>query len=122
MKLEAMIFVKDMAKMTAFYSDGLGISLRVDESNEEWAVFDVGNSLLALHAIPPDIAATISVASPVAERSHTPIKLVFETADIEATRARLIAQGALVKEMRPWGAFDAVDPEGNIFQIKRAAD
>ena len=118
----AMIFVKDMARMLEFYRDGVGLAFRADESNDEWAELDAGGGLLALHAIPPAIASTFSITTPPTERSSAPIKLVFETDDLEATRARLSAHGAVVKELRSWGAFDAIDPEGNVFQVAKSAD
>lgn len=83
MKLQAMIFVKDMTRMLAFYRGALGFSLRADESNAEWAELDVRDGVLALHAVPRAVAATISIESPARERARTPIKPVFETADLE---------------------------------------
>jgi len=48
------------------------------------------------------------------------VKLIFEVTDVESERARLESLGIQVLR-RPWQkpgeTCDAVDPEGNIFQI-----
>jgi len=88
MKLaRAILFVKDIDRMTAFYRDTLGLAELHREPG--WVELDG----LALHAIPAHIDVTVG---PV--REGTPIKLVFASDDAEA-------------------AGDRVDPEGNVFQI-----
>jgi catechol 2,3-dioxygenase-like lactoylglutathione lyase family enzyme len=113
----AMILVKNMDRMTAFYRDGLGLRLVPETLNESWVEFDAGGSSLALHAIPARIAKDIALANPPERRSHTPIKLVFATVDLAAARAHLMSHGAVMDE--PWSsdACDGLDPEGNVFQI-----
>jgi catechol 2,3-dioxygenase-like lactoylglutathione lyase family enzyme len=115
-----MIFAKDMQRMTAFYRDGIGLRLLEERSKEGWAELDAGTVVLALHAIPAEIAKEISVTSPPKQRDTTPIKLIFRTADVAQARAHLIEHGAVMFEPRPWGACDGMDPEGNVFQIVKA--
>ena len=81
-----MIFAKDMSKMIAFYRDGLGLRFLEERSNEGWAEFDAGGVLLALHAIPPEIATDLQITTPKA-RESTPIKLVFASSDVSEARA-----------------------------------
>jgi catechol 2,3-dioxygenase-like lactoylglutathione lyase family enzyme len=114
-----MIFAKDMQRMTAFYRDGIGLQLRSDEPNEWWVEFEAGGALLALHKIPPDVAEKIEISEPPKARESTPIKLVFETSDLEASREHLIAHGAVMFEPTNRGSCDGLDPEGNVFQIAR---
>ncbi len=117
MKLRrTIIFVKDIQRMTAFYRDGLGLRLQSETSSEDWVEFEAGGAL-ALHAIPARIAKGIEIADPPRARGETPIKLVFQTADVDAVRDHLKAHGAVMSEPRSWGACDGVDPEGNVFQI-----
>jgi catechol 2,3-dioxygenase-like lactoylglutathione lyase family enzyme len=112
MKLaRAIVFVKDAARMTAFYRDGLGLAVHLCEG--DWVELDG----VALHAIPDAIAAGITIEDPPRAREDTPIKLVFAAHDLGAARAHLIAAGAQMGEIKPWGACDGVDPEGNVFQI-----
>lgn len=116
----AMIFVKDMGRMTAFYRDTLGLSVVPGRSVPGWTVLDAGGIHLALHQIPDAIAQGIEIGDPPEARENTPIKLVFQTSDMEGVCARLRAAGARVFEPRGSGSRDALDPEGNVFQIKPA--
>ena len=119
MKLQlAMIFAKDMDRMTRFYRDGLDLALVPEKSSEGWAVFDAGGALLALHAIPAAIARDIEITDPPHARSETPIKLVFQTEHLEAACARLAALGGQVLPARAFGSRDMLDPEGNVVQIE----
>jgi catechol 2,3-dioxygenase-like lactoylglutathione lyase family enzyme len=112
-----MIFAKDLDRMTAFYRDGIGLRFIAERSNESWAEFEAGGAGLALHAIPAQIAESIEISVPPKARTTTPIKLVFEAADLEAARAHLTAHGAVMSEPSTWGSCDGLDPEGNVFQI-----
>jgi catechol 2,3-dioxygenase-like lactoylglutathione lyase family enzyme len=111
----AIVFVKDVARMTAFYRNGLGLAVHLNEG--DWVELDG----VALHMIPDAIAAGIVIDDPPSPREGTPIKLVFAAPDLAAARAHLIAAGAQMGEIKPWGACDGVDPEGNVFQIVPAA-
>ena len=120
----ALLYVKDLARMRNFYGNLLGVGPSNQDSAATWATFDNGNVQLALHAIPRDIAAQIEIASPALPRETAPVKLIFEVEDVEDTRARIEALGAQCIR-RPWqrpgAACDAIDPEGNIFQICASA-
>jgi catechol 2,3-dioxygenase-like lactoylglutathione lyase family enzyme len=113
----AMIYVKDMPRMTTFYRDGLGLIPRTEHSSDGWAEFDAGSVIVALHAIPPHIAAEITIATPPVAREETPIKLIFEVPDLAAARDHLVRHGAQMQPPSPWGSCDGLDPEGNVFQL-----
>ena len=117
-----MIFAKDMARMTAFYGDGLGLRLIPETRADDWVEFEAGGCLVALHAIPIAISKDIVITRPPEPRDETPMKLVFETPDLEATRSHLLSHGAVMRELRRSGVCDGLDPEGNVFQIINAAD
>ena len=106
--------------MKRFYRDLLGVEPGDRESADGWAAFDTGGAGLALHSIPAEIAKDIGISSPPVPRENDPVKLIFEVDDVEAERVRLEALGVRVLR-RPWQlpgeACDAVDPEGNVFQI-----
>ena len=92
----------------------------VDESDPDFARYDAGGVLFALHAIPTDIAKTIEISEPPRRRSDTAIKYTFHVDDVPAVRARLAAHGVTMSEPRTFGSrtfCDGVDPEGNVFQI-----
>jgi len=111
----AVVFVKDVARMTAFYRDGLGLAVLFNEG--DWVELDG----VALHTIPDAIAAGIVIDDPPQPREETAIKLAFAAEDLAAARAHLIAAGAQMGEIKAWGACDGVDPEGNVFQIVAAS-
>ena len=112
MKLaQAILFVENMARMKAFYGSVLG--LPVIEDGAEWARFDGGGCVLALHSLP-------AVSTDFPERLDSYIKLCFHSDDVARTRADLVARGVHMRELHQFGAAtfcDGVDPEGNIFQI-----
>ena len=115
MKLRAaMIFAKDLDRMTRFYRDGLGLASAREEDG--WVELDG----VALHAVPPTIAAGIAITEPPVARESTPIKLVFEVAELATARTHLASHGAVMFEPRPWGTCDGLDPEGNVLQIVQA--
>jgi len=106
--------------MERFYGAMLGTS----PTNQEWTdvstTFETGCADFSLHAIPAEIAKGIEIESPPIPREEHPVKLIFEVKDVEAERARLESLGIQTLR-RPWQkageACDAVDPEGNVFQI-----
>ena len=108
----AILFVKHLDAMAAFYRDALGLKLAPGKSSRGWVEFED----LAPHAIPQSIADSIKIEKPPAARSDSAIKLVFEVADLTAAHQRLAENGAVMREVRAWGC-DGLDPEGNGFQI-----
>jgi predicted enzyme related to lactoylglutathione lyase len=107
----AMIFAKDMARMTAFYRDLLGLPHLVERSRPGWEELEG----LALHEL-----THIDVEDPPRRREDCALKLVFGTDDVRATRERLIAAGVTMDATFEWEGrtfCDGVDPEGNVFQI-----
>jgi predicted enzyme related to lactoylglutathione lyase len=111
-----MIYVKDLPRMREFYSQMLGVKPVNEKWAGEWAEFDAGSARFALHAIPADIARQIEISSPPRPREKDPVKLVFEVDDVETERARLASLGATMVQ-RPWGSWDGIDPEGNVFGL-----
>jgi catechol 2,3-dioxygenase-like lactoylglutathione lyase family enzyme len=112
----AMLFVKDLAQMTAFYRDVIGLRPIEGTRRDDWIEFDAGGTSFTLHAIPQHIADTIPISSPPVARESQNCKLIFAAEDMDAERARLVAAGVPIL-LRPWGGWDAVDPEGNVFGV-----
>jgi catechol 2,3-dioxygenase-like lactoylglutathione lyase family enzyme len=116
----AMIFVKDLERMTAFYTEVLGMKVVAETRLPTWVEFESAGSRFSLHAIPSDIASDISLQTPPVPRERSVTKLTFEVADVEGTLARIEAMG-LPLLRRPWGGVEAIDPEGNVFALGAAA-
>jgi len=112
---QAMLFVKDLAGMTAFYRDVVGLRPVEATRLEDWVEFDTGGAGLSLHAIPVHIAKDIK-ASPE-PREQQSCKLLVSTDDLDADLARLRRLGVTLLQ-RPWGGWEAVDPEGNILGLR----
>jgi catechol 2,3-dioxygenase-like lactoylglutathione lyase family enzyme len=112
----AMLFVKDLPRMTAFYRDVLGLPPIEDTRLPNWVEFH-GVTRFSLHAIPAAIAEGIAIESPPRPREHGGIKLTFAVEDVEATLASIEGMG-LPLLRRAWGAIDAVDPEGNVVGLR----
>jgi predicted enzyme related to lactoylglutathione lyase len=121
----ALLYVKDLKRMRKFYGEILGAQPTNHELTDVWATFETGGCNLILHAVPAEIANSIKIDSPPTPREEDPLKLIFEVTDVESERARIESLGARTIR-RPWQkpreACDAVDPEGNIFQVCSAAD
>lgn len=114
MKLHgAILFVKDLDSMAAFYGDTLGLAVVPGSRTSSWLSFEAG---FGLHAIPPHIADEIEITNPPQVREETPIKLVFAVTDLTGVVSGLQAAGVQL-ELKPWGAADGIDPEGNVFQL-----
>lgn len=116
----AILYVKDFERMKRFYSEMLGANPTNHEWAEAWASFETGGARFSLHAIPAEMAESIVIESPPIAREQHAVKLSFEVRDVELERARLESLGVQVLR-RPWQkpgeACDAIDPEGNVFQI-----
>jgi catechol 2,3-dioxygenase-like lactoylglutathione lyase family enzyme len=105
------IFVRDLDRMRAFYETLLG--LVVVEESPGWVRFSTGTSALALHAL-------AHADAPTSPREDSYIKVAFHADDVATERARLAAAGVVVRDPVTFGSItlcDAVDPEGNVFQI-----
>ena len=92
------LFVKDLQRMADFYGTILGLPLIANSRAEDWAEFDAGGIVFALHAIPAKFATEIEITSPPTPRQQAPVKLCFSVNDIAAERARLESPGVMFLE------------------------
>ena len=115
----AMLFVKDLPRMTRFYVDVLGLQPIEGTRLPDWVEFAGHGARFSLHAIPTAIAATIQIESPPRAREQGAAKLSFSVPDVEAARAT-IAELGLPVFRRPWGGIEAADPEGNVIGLHAA--
>ena len=116
-----MIYVKDLHRMAAFYGGTLGLKPIEETRMENWVEFEAGAARFSLHAIPAGIANQIEIASPPSPRETNPVKLSFEVDDVASECRRLESLGVPIIR-RPWGSYDGIDPEGNIFGICAAGE
>jgi hypothetical protein len=110
MKLEltrVILFAKDVAALSAFYRDILGLPL-LPGASDEWVELDAGACRIAIHA---------GGDAPATRRGP---KLVFGVRDVAAVRETLIARGAPMGKVVVFGEIslcDGKDPEGHAFQL-----
>lgn len=115
-----MLFVRDLERMTAFYTEVLGMNVIPETRLDDWVELESRGSRFSLHAIPAQVASAITIESPPVPRERSAVKLTFDVADINGTLARIEAMG-LPLLRRPWGGVEATDPEGNVFALAAAA-
>ena len=117
----AMLFVRDLPRMATFYANVLGLKAIEDTRTDDWIEFDAGHTRFSLHAIPAAAAGDCDPpASPPKPREANPIRLDFAVPDVDSERTRLEALGVPIL-IRPWGACDIVDPEGNVLGLRAGA-
>lgn len=119
----ALIYAQDLDRLSAFYQALLG--MRVLKADPEHHVIESADAQLIIHAIPPHIASTFTIASPPVPRDEQAIKLFFTLAsrrDASETLERL--GGRFIGPVYDGPGFqaqNAVDPEGNIFHLRTTA-
>ena len=100
-----MLFAQDMAAMTPFYEEQLG--LRVLERTDGFVDFDGGGCRIALHR--------------TATSRPGRTKICFYAENVSAARAELIGRGVRMgKDPGPRDGLklcDGKDPEGNVLQL-----
>ena len=114
----AMLFVKDLERMTVFYAEVVGLEPVEATRHPDWVEFAGGGLGFSLHAIPRQIAAGVRIASPPRPREQDPCKLTFTVDDLDGELQRLTGLGVQILH-RAWGGWDAVDPEGNVFGVRQ---
>jgi catechol 2,3-dioxygenase-like lactoylglutathione lyase family enzyme len=115
----AMLFVKDLDRMTAFYRDVLGLQPIEETRLENWVEFRGDGVRFSLHAVPSAIATGIHIDSPPHPREQSSAKLTFSVQSVDTTLQKIEEMG-LPLLRRPWGGTEAVDPEGNVFAVSAA--
>lgn len=121
MTTAAVIYAKDLDRLVGFYA---ALGLGVDESQGDFAVLIGLGVELSIVQIPESVAAQIEISTPPRARTRTPIKLAFVVASIENSLEATRALGGRIKEdtkrwqFRGHAIQDAVDPEGNVYQLR----
>lgn len=116
----AFVFVCDLDRVAAFYAGAFGMR-REDSSDAGFVIMRASAGTdIALHQVPPQLAAQIRISSPPHFRDDTAYKICFETDDLAAQRSAILAHGGQAKEPWSWDHkefCECTDPEGNVVQI-----
>jgi predicted enzyme related to lactoylglutathione lyase len=120
----ALIYAKDLARLSAFYQQLLGMTVR--HADDEYHVLDSPGTQLIVHAIPPVIAETFEITVPPVLREEAAIKLFFTVPSLASAGRRARALGGEVFEEEWEGpgfrVRNAHDPEGNILQLREPVE
>ena len=121
-KVSAILFVKDLARVTAFYREVL--SARPGCASADHATLHCGTAFsLVLHQIPRQYADNIHIDTPPQRREQAAIKLCFPVDSIVRARKAAAELGGALDAGPPAWVIDqqkicmGCDPEGNVFQV-----
>ena len=117
------IYAKDLERLAGFYQSLLGM----DRAHEApgLVVLRAADLQITVNAIPAHIAAEVEISSPPARRDNAAYKFFFTVPSLEhATSTAASLGGEVLPEQWRGPGFvvhNAVDPEGNIFQVRQSA-
>jgi predicted enzyme related to lactoylglutathione lyase len=115
------LFVDDVAKLTAFYSNVANMAIRHQDS--AYAVMGIDGFELILHAMQTE-SPPIIATSHITVREDSYFKLCLPVSDIAAARATAKAFGGAIKAIEHEWVFQGIracdghDPEGNVIQLR----
>jgi predicted enzyme related to lactoylglutathione lyase len=116
----AFVFASDLDRLAAFYAGVFGMR-RESSSDPGFVMMRAGAGAdVAIHRLPPAIAEQVRVEDPPQWREETAYKICFETDDLPAQPAVILAHRGQAKEPWSWEGTDyceCTDPEGNVVQI-----
>ena len=124
MPAAAVLYVKDLTTMKAFYETCFGMST-AEADGDRSCVLTSDAWELALVRVPDAIASTLVITDPPERRETASVKLAFAVADIEGHRALVAERGGRIDPAESAWAFrghrhlDCVDPEGNVVQLRQ---
>lgn len=115
------IYARDPALLSLFYQSVLG--MMEGHRTEQMIVLRSPDWQIIVHAMPPDIAAQVVVASPPQLRDNAAIKFFCTVPSLAAAQEEAAGLGGQVFPEQWQGpgfvVRNACDPEGNIFQIRQ---
>jgi predicted enzyme related to lactoylglutathione lyase len=118
----AVIYAKDVGRLSSFYAEVIGLNIALEKP--EFVVLESSHFQLVLHSIPQAIASTFEITNPPVRREDTAVKLVFPVSSIKTARVQARAFGGeLNSPEREWQFQDCLvcdghDPEGNVIQFR----
>ncbi|MBK6851570.1 MAG: glyoxalase/bleomycin resistance/dioxygenase family protein [Burkholderiales bacterium] len=117
------VYASDKERLVCFYEAIAGLA-RLHET-PDLTVLESPDIQLLVHRIPAHIAATFAIESPPIRREDSALKFFFTVVSIAAARAKAVELGGEVFEENWQGpgfiVCNAMDPEGNVFQMREFA-
>ena len=119
--VSAVLFVKDLQTVAAFYAGALGMTCRF--SDEHHSVMNCAGFDLIVHQIPLHVADGITIDNPPQRRVWGATRLDYPVPSISASRKMAQSLGGGIDDVPPEWAdrnanfFLGHDPEGNQFGV-----
>ncbi len=117
------IYAKNVDRLAHFYQMLLGMSQA--HAAPELVVLRSPDMQITVNAMPANIAAQVDISIPPAKRDNAAYKFFFTVPSIQqAMQAAPALGGEVLPEQWRGPGFvvcNAVDPEGNIFQVRESA-
>lgn len=114
------VYAKDVERLAAFYAEMLGM-VRA-HATPEMTVLRSADLQMVVNAMPPERAAQVSIATPPVPRDNAALKFFHTVPSLAQARETAATLGGAVwpEQYRGPGFIvcNAVDPEGNIFQVR----
>lgn len=116
------VYAKDLEGVARFYAAVAGMSRL--HATADLVVLQSADIQLLIHRIPTHIAQDIVIRTPPVPREDCALKFFITVPSIDAARSVAEQLGGSVADERWQGpgfvVCNAVDPEGNIFQLREA--
>lgn len=117
------IYAKDLERISTFYQSLLGMTRA--HTAPELVVLRSPDLQITVNAMPAHVAAQVEILSPPARRDNAAYKFFFTVPSLAGAAEAAAALGGevLTEQWRGPGfvVSNAVDPEGNIFQVRESA-
>ena len=116
------LFVADVARVSAFYGELARMSILHEETSH--AVLAIDGMELVIHRLPPD---STDPSAPITVRDDSYTKLCLPVPRIAIARETAKRLGGAIAppdqewESRGFRACDGYDPEGNVIQVRETA-
>ena len=118
------IYANDAERVAKFY-ESVATMTRLHENNE-LIVLQSADIQLLVHKLPEHIAAEIAITSPPTKRDTSALKFFFTVPSLGEARSIATDLGGdiLHENWRGPGFIvcNAIDPEGNVFQVRESVD
>lgn len=115
------LWVSDLDAQIAFYSNLLELELVGQESGFAYLLGEA--NAVMLHELPSEYRANLPLTAQLPAQTEVAIKPVFQVADLDAARERLVgtlataAADAFTHGRSSY--LDVIDPEGNVIQLEQ---
>lgn len=118
------IYAVDSQRIASFYQQVAGMTIL--HERDDLTVLQSPDIQLLIHRIPDQYAKAISISSPPEKREYAALKFFLTVDSLDDVNGVARALGGEVFEERWQGpgfiACNAMDPEGNVIQLRQATD